>query len=153
MNFRRRICYLLALLRIHSPDCEHCNARETSGDEIRKRLEELAWRTQSVVTVDLVLTVQKPAMAESADDAHVLKNGDTQRLIDEVIEELSTEDVRNPSHVYARILRKAIHKHYTLDQLHLSDVLLALHSAGYTTNEKTGLMSLKRPMPTEAELA
>ena len=41
-----RICYLLSLLRIHSPDCEHCNARETRGDEMRKRLEELSWRTQ-----------------------------------------------------------------------------------------------------------
>jgi len=109
--------------------------------------------SESVVTVDLVLTVQKPAMAESADDAHVLENGDTERLINEVIEGLSDEDVRNPSHVYARILRKAIHEHYTLDHLHLGDVLLALRSAGYTTNEKTGLMSLKRPMPKEAELA
>lgn len=45
-TFRRRICYLLSLLRIHSPDCEYCNARETRGDEIRKRLEELSWRTQ-----------------------------------------------------------------------------------------------------------
>ncbi len=43
MNLR---CYLLSLLRIHSPDCAHCNARETSGDEMRKRLEELSWRTQ-----------------------------------------------------------------------------------------------------------
>jgi hypothetical protein len=41
-----RICCLLALLRIHSPDCEHYNARETSGDEMRKRLEELSWRTK-----------------------------------------------------------------------------------------------------------
>lgn len=108
--------------------------------------------SESVVTVDLILTVQKPAKAESADDAHVLENGDTQRLIDEVIEELSSDEARNPSHVYARILRKAIHEHYTLDKLHLSDVLLALRSAGYTTNEKTGLMSLKRTMQREAEL-
>jgi 16S rRNA G966 N2-methylase RsmD len=108
--------------------------------------------SESVVTVDLVLTVQKPAEAESADDAHVLENGDTQRLIDEVIEELSLDEARNPSHVYARILRKAIHEHYTLDQLHLSDVLLALRGAGYTTNEKTGLMSFKGSMQREAEL-
>lgn len=38
-------CYLLSLLRIHRSDCEHC-ARERAGDEIRKRLEELNWRTQ-----------------------------------------------------------------------------------------------------------
>jgi hypothetical protein len=46
MNFRRRICYLLSLLKIHSPDCEHCNARETSWSDMRKRLDELSWRTQ-----------------------------------------------------------------------------------------------------------
>lgn len=108
--------------------------------------------SESVVTVDLILTMQKPSNAESADDAHVLENGDTQRLIDEVIEELSSDEARNPSHVYARILRKAIQEHYTLDKLHLSDVLLALRSAGYTTNEKTGLMSLKRPMLREPAL-
>ncbi len=39
-------CYLLSLLRIHSPDCEVCNAQETCGEEMRKRLEELNWRTQ-----------------------------------------------------------------------------------------------------------
>jgi len=39
-------CYLLSLLRIDHPDCERCNARETSGDEMRRRLEELNWRTQ-----------------------------------------------------------------------------------------------------------
>jgi DNA modification methylase len=98
--------------------------------------------SESVVTVDLVLTVQKPTLAERADDARDLENGDTQCLINEVIEELSSQEARNPSHVYARILRKAIHKHYTLDQLHLTDVLLALRNAGYTTNHKTGLISL-----------
>jgi hypothetical protein len=35
-------CYLLSFLRIHRPDCEHCNARGTCGDEMRKRLEELS---------------------------------------------------------------------------------------------------------------
>jgi hypothetical protein len=39
-------CYLSSLLRIHRPDCERCNARAMSGDEMRKRLEELNGRTQ-----------------------------------------------------------------------------------------------------------
>ena len=108
--------------------------------------------SESIVTVDLILTVQKPAVVENADDAHVLENGDTQRLIEEVIDELSTEDARNPSHVYAKILRRAIHQHYTLDDLHLSDVLLALRGAGYTTNEKTGLISFKKTASIQAEL-
>ncbi len=39
-------CYLLSLLKIQHPDCEHCNAREKYGEEMRRRLEELNWRTQ-----------------------------------------------------------------------------------------------------------
>ena len=45
-TFRRRICYVLSLLRIHSPECEYCHAHETQGEEMRKRLEELSWRIQ-----------------------------------------------------------------------------------------------------------
>jgi hypothetical protein len=45
-NQRRWMCSLLFLLRIHRPDCEDCHLRETCGDETRKRLEELNWRTQ-----------------------------------------------------------------------------------------------------------
>jgi hypothetical protein len=39
-------CYLLSLLRIHRPDCEHCKACAKYGLEIRERLEELNRRTQ-----------------------------------------------------------------------------------------------------------
>jgi len=42
---RARICYLLARLKIHNPDCEHCQARQACGSELLKRLEELNWRT------------------------------------------------------------------------------------------------------------
>ena len=33
-------CYLFSFLQIHNPDCEHCSARETCGEVMRKRLEE-----------------------------------------------------------------------------------------------------------------
>jgi hypothetical protein len=46
LNFRPRICYVLSLLRIHRSDCEHCMARLTCGDELRKRLDELNEWTQ-----------------------------------------------------------------------------------------------------------
>ena len=98
--------------------------------------------SENVVTVDLILTVQKPASAEDDEKVRELRNGDTQRLIIDTVKELSG-NARNPSHVYARILRKAIQRHYTLDQLHLSDVLLALRNAGYITDHKTGLLSLE----------
>jgi hypothetical protein len=45
VSLRRWICRLLSLLRIHSPDCEHCMARRAYGNELRKRLEELGGRT------------------------------------------------------------------------------------------------------------
>jgi adenine-specific DNA methylase len=100
--------------------------------------------SESVVTVDLILTVQKPEKSEKAEDSLELKNGDTQRLIAEVIRQLPRNEARNPSHVYARILRKAIQKHYVLDELHLSDVLLALRNAGYATDHKTGTITLAK---------
>jgi hypothetical protein len=46
VNQLRWKCYLLSLLRIQHPDCELCNAPEKYGEEMRKRLEELNWRTQ-----------------------------------------------------------------------------------------------------------
>ena len=55
MDVRGQICYVLARLRIHSPDCEHCNARATCGSELLKRLEELNWRT---VETDESLRIQ-----------------------------------------------------------------------------------------------
>jgi hypothetical protein len=40
-------CSLLSFVRLHSPDCERCNAHQTNGDEMRKRLEELNGRSQA----------------------------------------------------------------------------------------------------------
>jgi len=109
--------------------------------------------SESVVTVDLILTVQKPDDNENAHDGNPLKNGDTQRLILESVNELSPGDSRNPSHIYARILRKAIQEHCTLDELHLSDVLLALRNAGYTADHKTGLISYTQTAELQDEVA
>jgi hypothetical protein len=118
--------------------CRHSG----QGAALRKGLNS---GSEGVVTVDLVLTlvltVQKPETTESAADAHRLRNGDTQRLIAESINELSVDDTCNPSHIYATILRKAIQKHYMLDELHLGDVLLAVRNAGYVVDHKTGLLS------------
>lgn len=93
---------------------------------------------EGVVTVDLILTVQKPSEREQAGDGHDLRNGDTADLIRAAIRELSTDKAKNPSYVYARILKKAIEKHLVLDQLHLGDVLIALRNAGYRVNRKNG---------------
>ena len=69
-----------------------------------------------------------------------LADGDTKALIGAAIGDLSADEACNPSHVYARILRKAIQKGLVLDELHLGDVLIALRNAGYGVDQKTGLL-------------
>lgn len=96
--------------------------------------------SEGVVTVDLILTIQKPARSETADNARPPVNGDTAALIREAIADLSIEKARNPSYVYAHVLAKAIQKHMILDDLHLGDVLIALRKAGYVIDRKTGLL-------------
>lgn len=96
--------------------------------------------SEGVVTVDLVVTVKKPDVGEEREDGHDLRNGDAADLIATAISELDCEDVRNPSHVYARILRKAIQRHFVLDDLHLGDVLVALRNSGYSIDRKTGFL-------------
>ena len=81
-----------------------------------------------------------PARSEEAGAAVPLANGDTAALIGAAIDELSADEARNPSHVYARILRKAIRKGLMLDELHLGEVLIALRNAGYHVDRKTGLL-------------
>ena len=96
--------------------------------------------SEGVVTVDLIVTVQKPTADEGSGRGMTLANGDTNALIRAVIEEVPADEVRNPSHVYARVLRNAIRKGMVLDGLHLGDVLIALRNAGYGVDRKTGLL-------------
>ena len=84
--------------------------------------------------------MQKPANGEGTGRAETLANGDTDALIRAAIDELPADEARNPSHVYARILRKAIRKGLVLDELHLGDVLIALRNAGYGVDRNTGLL-------------
>lgn len=96
--------------------------------------------SEGVVTVDLILTVRKPGEGEKIAPVQLLANVDASDLIRKAIASLDTADARNPSHVYARILRQGIQHHLPLDQLHLSDVLIALREAGFSVDHKTGLL-------------
>ena len=96
--------------------------------------------SEGVVTVDLIVTVQKPTKGEQTARPVTLTDGGTDALIRAAIGDLSGDEACNPSHVYARILRKAIQKGLVLDGLHLGDVLIALRNAGYGVDQKTGLL-------------
>ena len=112
-------------------------------DKGQRSVKGLASGTEGVVTVDLILTVQKPTAEESIEDAKHWENGDASQLIEAAIQKLDTKRARNPSHVYAGVLREAIQRNMSLDNLHLSDVLLALRSAGFSINAKTGCFESK----------
>jgi 16S rRNA G966 N2-methylase RsmD len=98
--------------------------------------------SEGVVTVDLVLTVQKPAENDTPERTSAPVPTDKEALIRDAIGSLSTEDVRNPSHLYARILRDAIRKHLLLDDLHLGEVLIALRNAGFSIDRKTSALTV-----------
>ena len=86
------------------------------------------------------MDVAEAGNGEGTGRAATLANGDTEALIRAAIDELSTDEACNPSHVYARILRKAIRKGLVLDELPLGDVLIALRNAGYRVDRKTGFL-------------
>ena len=107
-------------------------------DKGQRSVKGLSSGSEGVVTVDLILTLQKPAKGEKTGSAVTLANGDTDALIRSAVGETSAVEARNPSHVYARILRQAIRNGLVLDELHLGDVLIALRNAGYSVDRKTG---------------
>lgn len=107
-------------------------------DKGQRSVKGLSSGSEGVVTVDLVMTVQKPLKNEPSNDGHVLTNFDKAKLIKEAVKELSNDAAKDPSHVYARILRKAIRKNLILDDLHLGDILIALRNSGYSIDKKTG---------------
>jgi hypothetical protein len=41
VNLRAKTCYILARLRLHNPDCQHCNAHSICGNELIERLRQL----------------------------------------------------------------------------------------------------------------
>lgn len=96
--------------------------------------------SEGVVTVDLIVTVQKPSGSETAGNGRALSTGDIEILIREAVADLPVDAAKNPSYVYAHILTKAIQKHLMLDDLHLGDVLVALRQAGYEIDRKSGLL-------------
>ncbi len=95
--------------------------------------------SEGVVTIDLVLTVQKPDLGEPAMSA-VFAIRDTAALIREAIEDLSDSKDSSPSYIYANILRTAIQRGLVLDDLHLGDVLVALRNAGFSVSPRTGMI-------------
>lgn len=97
--------------------------------------------SEGVVTVDLVMTVEKPAARGGHRRAAATTAGGLDEILAHASAELQQEHARNPSYVYAATMREAIRRHQTLDDLHYTDVLLGLRRLGFSLDAKTGLLS------------
>ncbi len=113
-------------------------------DKGQRSVKGLVSGSEGVVTVDLVMTVRKPATDETIQTVRLANTTSPSSLIAEAIATLGIDSARNPSHVYARVLRQAIKRHMPLDEFHLSDVLIALRNAGYQIEPKSGLLRRQR---------
>ena len=96
--------------------------------------------SESVVTVDLVLTVQKP-QAKRGRKSGRLEQAEASTLLGAALAGLDEDKARNPSYVYVATVREALRQHQLVDHLHLGDVLIALRNAGYTVDRKSGLLN------------
>jgi adenine-specific DNA methylase len=95
--------------------------------------------SEGVVTVDLIVTLQKPPNSATLATKIELRQADPRLLIERAMN-ATPEKMRNPSHVYAAMLGDAIKRNEMVDHLHLSDVLIALRNAGYEIERKSGLL-------------
>jgi hypothetical protein len=105
--------------------------------------------SEGVVTVDLIVTLQKPASAAEGEQEKELVQADPNALIERALKAIP-ETMRTPSHDYAAIIRDAIKRHQMVDHLHLSDVLIALRNAGYSVDRKSGLLTRSSTVVPEA---
>ena len=79
VNLRSRICYLLSILRIHRPDCEHCAARLACGIAIRERLVEL--NSSHAISTPVVLVRQDRNMRYGVSAQHIRTFDDGTALV------------------------------------------------------------------------
>ena len=107
-------------------------------DKGQRSVKGLASGSESVVTVDLIMTVHKPIDRAAGESNGEWEQAEPAQLIKAAVAEADNGDAKNPSYVYAHVLREAIKQHLLVDNLHLTDVLVALRKSGYAVDSKTG---------------
>lgn len=110
-------------------------------DKGQRSVKGLASGREGVVTVDLVLTVQKPKSSDAKIQQTLPLPADRLSLVERAISKLPGDKARNPSYVYVGAVKEAIDLDLPVDGLHLSDVLVSLAEAGYSIDPKSGLLN------------
>lgn len=108
-------------------------------DKGQRSIKGLNSGSEGVVTLDLIMTVQKPNVDEKL-SAGRFRSVETGALVHSAIQDHSVFEDQSPSHLYAEIIRTAIRKQLVLDNFHLGDVLVALRNEGFSVNQSTGLI-------------
>lgn len=97
--------------------------------------------SEGVVTVDLVMTVQKCAGAKRSRAAERRGAVRLADILAKAAKTLEPDHARNPSYVYAAAVREAIRQGHALDAFHYSDVLIGLRELGIPLDAKKGLLA------------
>lgn len=97
--------------------------------------------TESVATLDLIVTVRKPESAVRTIGVEQ-PSISMEELIAETLEEVDIRVDTTASHVYLTLLKRAFAAGLPVDTLHLNDVLTALRNRGIKPNEKSGRLEL-----------
>ncbi len=98
--------------------------------------------SESVATLDLVVTVQKPEGRNSVSAEKSEASMTMPELIHRTLASLEVRSLPTASHVYLTILKAAFAAGLNVESLHLSDVLSALREKGLSANAKSGLLEV-----------
>ncbi len=103
--------------------------------------------SEGVVTVDLVMTVQKPESGSARREAVASGPVRLADILASAARTLEADHACNPSYIYAAAVREAIRLGHPLDSFHYSDVLLGLRELGFALDTKKGLFA--KPLTAE----
>ena len=90
---------------------------------------------EGVATLDLIVTLQKPAKKGRRGRKQEFTYDD---VISQVEHETDFNQFQSPSHIYLSLLKRAMQKGVSLEHLHLSDVLINLRQRGIVVDAQSG---------------
>ena len=108
-------------------------------DKGQRSIKGLTSGREKVVTIDLILTVKKPAENSTDQQKQQSQMISRKELLYNAILTLPLNKKKNPSYIYVATIKEAIAIHRHVDDLHLADILVELASQGNSIDPKTGL--------------
>ena len=106
-------------------------------DKGQRSVKGLASGFESVSTLDLIVTVRKPASVKRA--RPVQKDSiAVSELVQEAVQNFSFHDHQTPSHLYLTLLKEAFERGLPVDEIHLSDIISRIRNRNVRIHPKTG---------------